>query len=107
MINATARGAADVIETVFATVESVIREFGSCTNLIAGKLGYEFELTVERTRVCLTMIMIYLMILFGVYLVVVIDEDGGLANVNGVLPTTNRFLRKAANRTGAFVWGSR
>ena len=36
VINATARGAADVIETVFATVESVIREFGSCMNRIAG-----------------------------------------------------------------------
>ena len=36
VINATATGIADVIETTFATAESVIREFGSCMNRIAG-----------------------------------------------------------------------
>ena len=90
VINVTARGVADVIETVFVTAESVIKEFGSCTNRIAGRVGYAFEMTVERTRECLTALMVFLRVLLGTYLVVVIGEDEGLGNVHGVVPTIGR-----------------
>ena len=107
VIKVTATSVADVIEALFTAAESMIRDFGSCMNRITGKVGYEFELTVERMRFCLTTLMLVLLVFLVVYLAVVVAEDEGLGDVHGVVPTTGRLARTMWIRSRAFVWGSR
>ena len=76
VINATAAGIIDVIEAVSTTVESVVRAVGSCTNRIAGRVGYEFEMTVAQTRFCVVTFMLFIFSILVVQFAIVVVEDG-------------------------------